>query len=320
MEPSGITEDVMPEGPHFFVVDGGHLLHKIVWKRELPFGAIAENYVQYLRNHYGQNVVVIFDAYPDADKKSTKNCERLRRAVHSSPDVMFHEETMLQHTQEKILSNESNKKRFIDLLKKALQKANISVQQAVEDADLMIVNTAISVASQYDSVRVVGEDIDLLVLLTALAPTHNNIFFQKCERGKAPDSYYSTTSFNHKFTDVLLFIHAISGCDTTSGLFGQGKNKFISLFFKNPELLNKAALFLDSEATKENIAKAGENILVALYGGDSSTQSLDELRYYMFVKAAAKTKFSLARLPPTTDVGTTTCHEELPPGASMAWK
>ncbi|GBO11838.1 hypothetical protein AVEN_34189-1 [Araneus ventricosus] len=126
------------------------------------------------------------------------------------------------------------------------------MQQAVEDADLTIMNTAISVAPQYDYVRVVGENIDLLVLLTALASTHS-------------------------------------------------KNKFISLFLKHEELLNRAATFLNPQATTEQVTEAGENVLVALYGGDPATQNLDELRYHSFVKAAAKTKFNLARLPPTTD-------------------
>ncbi|GBL81869.1 hypothetical protein AVEN_50473-1 [Araneus ventricosus] len=94
---------------------------------------------------------------------------------------------MLQCTQEKLLANECNKKRFIELLKKALQKANICVQRAVQDADLTIVNTAISVAPQYDSVRVVGEDIDLLVLLTSLHwHRHTVIFyFKSVEDGKS---------------------------------------------------------------------------------------------------------------------------------------
>ncbi|GBM54507.1 hypothetical protein AVEN_228119-1 [Araneus ventricosus] len=63
---------------------------------------------------------------------------------------------LLQYTKEKLLANECNKKRFIELLKKALQKDNICVQQAVEDAHLTIVNTAISVAPQYDYVGVVA--------------------------------------------------------------------------------------------------------------------------------------------------------------------
>ncbi|GBL88779.1 hypothetical protein AVEN_158909-1 [Araneus ventricosus] len=194
---SPITEDVKPEGSQYVMVDGGHLLHKIVWRQQATFGAIADRYVQYLNNKYGQDMAVIFDGYPDDDKKSTKNCERFRRAAHSSPDVMFHEETVLQCTQVKLLANECNKKRFIELLKKALQKANICVQQAVEDAD--------------------------------------------------------------------------------------------------------SATFLNPQATTEQVTEAGENVLVALYGGDPATQSLDELRYHSFVKAAAKTKFNLARLPPTTD-------------------
>ncbi|GBM95649.1 hypothetical protein AVEN_78793-1 [Araneus ventricosus] len=125
---SPITDDVKPEGSQYVVVDGGHLLHKIVWRQQATFGAIADRYVQYLNNKYGQDIAVIFDGFPDDDKKSTKNCERLRRAAHFSPDVMFHEETVLQYTKEKLLANECNKKRFIELLKKALQKANICVQ------------------------------------------------------------------------------------------------------------------------------------------------------------------------------------------------
>ncbi|GBM89036.1 hypothetical protein AVEN_69173-1 [Araneus ventricosus] len=203
-----VGEDVKPEGSQYVVVDGGHLRHKIVWRQQVTFGAIADRYVQYLNNKYGQDIAVIFDGFPDDDKKSTKNCERLRRAAH---------------------------------------------------------------------------------------------FSSHCGRGKTPDSYYSTTSFNHEFSNELLFIYAISGCDITSALFGQGKNKFISLFLKHEELLNRAATFLNPQTTTEQVTEAGGNVLVALYGGDPATQNLDEIWYHSFVKAAAKTKFNLARLPPTTD-------------------
>ncbi|GBN67551.1 hypothetical protein AVEN_267491-1 [Araneus ventricosus] len=42
---SPITEDVKPEGSQYVVVDGGHLLHKIVWRQQAMFGAIADRYV-----------------------------------------------------------------------------------------------------------------------------------------------------------------------------------------------------------------------------------------------------------------------------------
>ncbi|GBN14845.1 hypothetical protein AVEN_157329-1, partial [Araneus ventricosus] len=57
-----------------------------MWLVVATFGAIADRYVQYLNNKYGQDIAVIFDGFPDDDKKSTKNCERLRRAAHFSPD------------------------------------------------------------------------------------------------------------------------------------------------------------------------------------------------------------------------------------------
>ncbi|GBM65519.1 hypothetical protein AVEN_155428-1 [Araneus ventricosus] len=38
---SPITEDVKPEGSQYVVVDGGHLLHKIVYEYRFTFGAIA---------------------------------------------------------------------------------------------------------------------------------------------------------------------------------------------------------------------------------------------------------------------------------------
>ncbi|GBN22083.1 hypothetical protein AVEN_130034-1 [Araneus ventricosus] len=71
---SPITEDVKPEGSQYVVVDGGHLLYKIVWRQQATFGAIVDRYIQYLNNKYGQDIAEIFDGYPDDDKKSTKNC------------------------------------------------------------------------------------------------------------------------------------------------------------------------------------------------------------------------------------------------------
>ncbi|GBM02518.1 Dynein heavy chain 7, axonemal, partial [Araneus ventricosus] len=55
-----VGEDVKPEGSQYVVVDGGHLLHKIVWRQQATFGAIADRYVQYLNNKYGQDIAVIF--------------------------------------------------------------------------------------------------------------------------------------------------------------------------------------------------------------------------------------------------------------------
>ncbi|GBN58031.1 hypothetical protein AVEN_80848-1 [Araneus ventricosus] len=112
------------------------------------------------------------------------------------------------------------------LLKKFLQKANVTVKQAIEDAEVLNVETAVSVKSQYDNIFVVGENIDSLVLLTGLAPMKENLYFRKCRKRRTSDVLYSTKSFKYKFSRMILFIHAFSGCDTTSVLFDHGKQNF----------------------------------------------------------------------------------------------
>ncbi|GBN83261.1 hypothetical protein AVEN_15578-1 [Araneus ventricosus] len=188
---------------------------------------------------------VVFDGYPsDVNGKSTKSAGRVRRAnLHSTHEIIFNEATCPEISQEQFLANERNKVRFIDLLKKFLQKANITVKQAVEDADVLIVETALSVKSQYDNIFVVGENIDFLVPLTGLAPMKENLYFRKCGKGRTPDVLYSATSFKYKFSKMFLFIHAFSGCDTTSALFGHGKTKFCSLLERNRHLEKKYKYF-----------------------------------------------------------------------------
>lgn len=67
------------------------------------------------------------------------------------------------------------------MLKKKFELAAFAVKQAEDDADVLIVKTAISLCSEsiVDAVFVVGEDVDLLVLLTALAPAKSAIYFRK---------------------------------------------------------------------------------------------------------------------------------------------
>lgn len=51
---------------------------------------------------------------------------------------------------------------------------NILVKQANNDADVLIIETAIEQSHLTNSTIVVGEDVDLLVLLTARTPAEKN--------------------------------------------------------------------------------------------------------------------------------------------------
>ncbi|GBM73674.1 hypothetical protein AVEN_177728-1 [Araneus ventricosus] len=100
--------DVFQGKNNFVVVDGGNLLHKVVWQRNMNFGDITKSYLTYLQTHYGSNVAAVFDGYlSDVNGKSTKSAERIRRAnLHSSHEIIFNEATCPEISQEQFLANE----------------------------------------------------------------------------------------------------------------------------------------------------------------------------------------------------------------------
>ncbi|CAH1107775.1 unnamed protein product [Psylliodes chrysocephalus] len=105
-----------------------------------------------------------------AIRKNTKRFERLRRALAtSSPDLIFDETTIASVAQDKFLLNDRNTFRLTDMLKVYMENNNILTLQAEGDADRLIVTTAISISSSYEVVKIVGEDIDLMVLLCGLS-------------------------------------------------------------------------------------------------------------------------------------------------------
>lgn len=166
------------------------------------------------------------------------------------------------------------------------------MEQAFEDADTLIVNTAIKEASSHDSVEIVGEDIDLLVLLAGLAQDKNNIFFRKPAKGNTPKKLYSPHSFKHdkSVLEHILFIHAFSGCDTTSSFYNIGKSKFINTLEKNPELRSSVELFKQEKVDPEVLTCAGEQFLIALYGGNKHEKSINILRFHRFAKSMTANK------------------------------
>lgn len=65
------------------------------------------------------------------------------------------------------------------MLKEKITTENILVKQANNDADVLIVETAIKQVNQTTATIVISEDINLLILLTARTPTGQIIYFLK---------------------------------------------------------------------------------------------------------------------------------------------
>ncbi|GBP62239.1 hypothetical protein EVAR_44647_1 [Eumeta japonica] len=221
-------------GLSHFVIDGGFLLHKVIWDRNSSFKDITTKYVKYVQEHFGLSASIVFDGYSDdPDIAGTKSWERLRRTKkHQSTEVKFDKNAIPTLSQEKFLGNEKNKSNFIILLKTTFSEMGFTVDQAESDADALIVRTALAASPLFNTVTIVAEDIDILILLTALGRKQANAFFFKPSKGRTAEQLYSASGFMYGdvIANNLLFLHAFSGCDTTSAPYNIGKMKLEETF------------------------------------------------------------------------------------------
>ena len=128
---------------------------------------------------------------------------------------------------EMFLRNMSNKKQFIQMLGAHLEASGIEIVYSHGDADVLIVEKALEKAVTENMV-VSGKDTDLLILLIALwKETLHDIAFSTEHKAKSTKVLKSWSVQELvercKYKEHLLFVHAWSGCDSTSALHRQGK-------------------------------------------------------------------------------------------------
>ena len=207
----------LPQDP-VYVIDGGHLLHSVVWPCPATYAEICQTYVSHVLTHYGLTATVVFDGY--ADFSSTKSEEQKRRAAkRKSADISVAGHIRATVCQADFLGNSHNKKGLINIVREVLQATGVAVKKAVGDADTLIVSTALHHATEGQPVVVIGTDTDLLVMLAARAPSNCNIFQVNPGHSKAPQKVFDVPAIQEALGHLknnLLFLHAATGSDTTS--------------------------------------------------------------------------------------------------------
>ncbi|CAH1106781.1 unnamed protein product [Psylliodes chrysocephalus] len=88
-----------------YIIDGGYLLHRVVWDSEETFNVILDKYVQYVRRHFGSSITVVFHGYNDFTR-NIKAAEQRRRT--SSSDMLFDQSMTIPTSQQKFLANTIN--------------------------------------------------------------------------------------------------------------------------------------------------------------------------------------------------------------------
>lgn len=286
-----------------YIIDGGHLLHRVVWRRPATFKQICEQYTNYIITHYG-SATVVFDGY---EQGNTKDEEHLRRSRSTTNiEVKVEDSIHVNINQSEFLGNAKNKMGLISLLTVHLQRGGCTVHQALGDADLLIVLTAIDEAEKNVEACVIGEDTDLLVLLTVHAPSQKRLKMMIPKKGNQQEKVYTISDIQRdigNMKDVLLPIYAFTGCDTISAIYKKGKITPYKKVQTNNALRTKLLVFNNPKADPSAVADAGKHFLLAMFGA-KDTEDLDFFRYQCYLQAIAKqpihSLFKLAALPPTS--------------------
>ena len=89
-----------------YLIDGGALLHRIHWMKDMKFCDIANNYVCYVRSNYGS----FFDAHDD--EMTIKPSEHVRCSALKgcTPNIKIREDSQNPYSKERFLPNRNNKK------------------------------------------------------------------------------------------------------------------------------------------------------------------------------------------------------------------
>ena len=257
----------LPEESHF-VLDGGALLHKVVWRPNSSYGEVIQQYQSYVRK-YG-TCTTVFDGYGHGP--STKDHEHQRRSKTSKqcPDVTVNENVAAYDRTSIFLSNESNKSQFVELLNQHLVSDGHTVKKSDGDADTLIVSSAIEATSVNIPVVVVADDTDVLVMLLHFSALlkGENIILREAKGATGIRRLIQINDVAEKLErpvlDRILEIHAWGGCDTTSA-FGKGKFSILKLVQKSEEVQRLMTIFSDESATQQEIASVGARICHTLW-------------------------------------------------------
>ena len=197
------------------------------------------------------------------------------------------------------------KKTMISLIGDMLKQQGCAVHNADGDADVDIVHAAVS-SSEHVHTTVIGEDTDLLILLRYHAKDNGFKLYYRSDirRGSTPNPVYDILNMRsllgHENCNLLLFLHAFTGCDTTSRIFSIGKSSAFVKLMKVTVLRSVANIFCSDSCLHSDIAVAGRKAMLLLYDCQS-LESKDKLRHQMLVGKVARAKSFVKpeRLPPT---------------------
>ena len=85
----------------------------------------------------------------------------------------------------------------------------------------------------------------------------------------------------------ILVAHDLSGCDTVSALYNQGKKTIISVIQNDAHDVSYLDIFKERNSSQNDIVEAGDKLLLHVYGACATTTTLNWQRYVLYCRQLA---------------------------------
>ena len=190
------------------------------------------------------------------------------------------------------LHNKNNTSRLIEFISMDLQSNQFTVKQHTGDADTLIISTALLMEDERKQpVVVVANDADILVMLVCLSRSNGNIHLLHSHNPIQFINIQEVRCVNACVSDHILFLHSMTGCDTTSDLYMKGKTKALDVMKSQSN--SQIYVFTSPRSAHDDVVQHGEDFPLQLYDGGNA-KTVDQKRYIMYRRSISKT--SLASL------------------------
>ncbi|MES9884700.1 MAG: hypothetical protein ABW185_27970 [Sedimenticola sp.] len=282
--------------PDAEVVDGNEMLYHITWPKIGTVRSLLQSFSRVVEKDH--TVIVVFDRYVEG---SIKTHERLRRTGTTvCRDLNLTIETSLP-TRDSIMKSSHNKRELIKVFCAEHESQNVTMvgEEGVsqhEEADCIIISHVLHLIEEgHERIQIVSDDTDIFALLVFFCwkwKSTSQISMKKGD-GRVIDINATAEKLGAK-SSQLLALHALSGCDTVSYLFGKGKTSAVTLMLKNEVGLE---LLGEEDTSSENLLTIGHRFVGLLYKAKAPPASMNDLRHSIFVSKRSTPK--IKSLPPT---------------------
>ncbi|KAJ8890060.1 hypothetical protein PR048_009566 [Dryococelus australis] len=198
-----------------------------------------------------------------------------------------------------------NKQQLIKLISQEMLMFGCKVFQAEGDTDVDITRAAV-ISAQENSTTLIGEDTNLLVLLLHYAELYGKpLYFKSDNQSRCIPKVFNINNLKSilgsELCIHLFFLHAFTGCDSISRIYGVSKKTVLPKLLNGDRVLHSCvSAFTLPGKNSADIISLGSQAMAVIFGA-KSTSSLATLRYQTLMKkvVTAKSFVHPERLPPT---------------------